>query len=191
MPRLVVSLLVGLWALTGCATPYMQAQTALRQGRYDEATAHFEDVLARDPGRLDALVGLGVSRYKLGAFDEAVDALSHAVAQAPTHAAAQLYLGLGYLQKGEDGLAEEHLTTFRELTPEPRIAAQVDRALKMMRLDPLSNEQRGFIAASLDDEAEWAREARELRRAMQNYQSLYFYPRRFIILRPHRHRHRR
>ena len=55
MPRLVLSLLVGLSALAGCATPYIQAQTALRQGRYDEATAHFEDVLARDPGRLDAL----------------------------------------------------------------------------------------------------------------------------------------
>jgi uncharacterized membrane-anchored protein len=35
---------------------------ALIQGRYEEAASRFEDMLSRDPNRLDALVGLGQGR---------------------------------------------------------------------------------------------------------------------------------
>src|SRR3989449_10845376 len=111
--------------LAGCATPYGRARTALAEGRYEEAASGFEEVLARHPDRLDALVGLGKARYKLGAFDEAITALTRAVAQAPKSEAAQLYLGLSYLQKGEDGPAEEHLKAFLDLKPHARIAAQL------------------------------------------------------------------
>ena len=165
MARVTLCVVLSLSVLTGCATPpHVQGQKALRQGLYDEAAGHFEEVLIRDAERLDALAGLGISRYKLGDFDEAVDALERVVARAPKDATAQLYLGLSYLQKGDYGRAEEHLMALLDLKPEPRLSAQIDRALRLLRLEPPSDELRGFLAASLEDEAEWAREVSEARR---------------------------
>jgi len=129
-----LSLIVSASILAGCATPYLQGRTALQQGRYDEAATYFERVLAGEPGRLDALAGLGVARYKLGAFDEAVDTLHRVVTHAPKRADARLYLGLNYLRKGEDGLAEAHLTGLLDLKPHPRLAAQIERALRVIRV---------------------------------------------------------
>lgn len=175
-----LGILLLLSTLAGCATPYVQGQTALRQGRYDEAAGHFEEVLARNPDRLDALAGLGLSRYKSAAFDEAVDALRKVVARDPKHTEARLYLGLSYLQKGEDGSAEEQLNAVLDLKPAPRLAAQIDRALRVIRLDPLSDRMRAFLAASLEDEVEWEREVREARLAQRaNAQ-----PARLLLLRP-------
>lgn len=159
-----LSILLSVFLLAGCVTPYIQGRSALRQGRYDQAASSFEEVLASDPGRVDALAGLGISRYKSGAFHDAVDALQRAAALAPKDVEARLYLGLSYLRKGEDGLADEHLAALLELKPHPRLAAQIDRALRVIRVDqPLSEEMRAFLAASLEDEAEWAQEVREAR----------------------------
>jgi len=95
--------------LAGCATPYGRARTALAEERYEEAASGFEEILTRHPDRLDALIGLGKARYKLGAFDDAITALTRAAARAPKSETAHLYLGLSHLRKGEDGPAEEHL----------------------------------------------------------------------------------
>ncbi len=43
----------------------------------------FQEALAAQPERLDALVGLGIARFKQGAFDEAVESLQRVVAQRP------------------------------------------------------------------------------------------------------------
>ena len=95
--RVVLSMLVALWMVTGCTTPYGQGRSALRQGNYDEAARYFEQALAQDPNRVDALAGLGIARYKEGLLDEAVNTLSGAVIRGPHHETAQLYLGLAYL----------------------------------------------------------------------------------------------
>lgn len=159
-------IILGLSMLVSCATPYGRGRAALQQGHYDRAASYFREVLAADPGRLEALVGLGVSRYKLGAFAEAADTLSRAVSQAPRHTEARLYLGLSFLRRGDDSLADEQLTALLDFQPEPRLAAQVRRALQVIRTEqPLSEELRDFIAASLEDEVEWAREVEEARRA--------------------------
>jgi len=81
-PR-VCCLLPGLVLVVGCATAFQSGQTALHEGRYAAAAARFADVLARDPERSDALFGLGLARYRMGAFDAAVGALSWAVLAAP------------------------------------------------------------------------------------------------------------
>lgn len=156
LPRYLL-LVCGL-ALTACATPYGQARSALAKGDYGEAAAHFEQVLAREPDRLDALTGLGIARYKLGAYDEAAETLARVVTRAPRQAPARLYLGLSALRKGEVGTAEEQLSAFRDLRPDPRLAAPVDRALRLMRGDPLTDELRQFIAATLEDQATLVRE---------------------------------
>src|SRR6058998_2707527 len=145
--------------LAGCATPYGRARTALAEERYEEAASGFEEILTRHPDRLDALIGLGKARYKLGAFDDAITALTRAAARAPKSETAHLYLGLSHLRKGEDGPAEEHLKTLLALGPHRRLAAQTSRALELVRGEHLSMEMRAFIAASLEDEAEWARGA--------------------------------
>lgn len=160
--RVIAGILLTVSMVTGCATPYVEGRTALRQGRFDEAATHFQQALAQDPGRPDALVGLGVSRYKLGAFDEAVEALGRVVAQYPERREVRLYLGLSYLRKGEIGPAEEQLTALAALKPHPRLADQIDRALRLLRVEyPLSEELRSFLATSLEHELEWEREVRE------------------------------
>ena len=143
---------------TGCVMPFGQGDT----------TTRFEQILASNPNRVDALVGLGVARYKEGIFDDAIEHLSRAVAREPKQEAARLYLALAYLRKGEDGQAEEHLKALSSLKPDPRVAAQIDRTLRILRQSlPPNDEMRNFIAASLEDEVEMAREVRDAKRAQQ------------------------
>jgi tetratricopeptide (TPR) repeat protein len=152
-------------ALAGCATPYVRGRAALGEGRYDEAAARFRDVLAADPARADARTGLGVALYKQGAFDGAADTLRDAVAAAPGSAEARLYFGLAHLRRGEDREAEAALTALRALTIHPRIAGQLDRAVRVLRLADLADDVRAFVAASLEDEVAWAAEVRDARQA--------------------------
>jgi tetratricopeptide (TPR) repeat protein len=166
----VLSAVLGLVALGACVTPTLQGEAALRQGRYADAAARFEETLANDPGRLDGLIGLGISKYKLGDFVAAAAALEGAVARAPGNATARLYLGLASLQAGQDGPAEEHLQAFIGLGPEPRVAAHADRVLRMLRREPPTAEMRGFLAASLEDQAQWASELRATTLALRDEQ---------------------
>lgn len=165
------------FALAGCATSYTAGAAAARQGRYAEALSHYQEALTADPDRLDALVGLGMARYKLGALDEAIEVLGRAVTRAPGESTARLYLGLSYLRKGDLDRADEHLTAFVGLQPERRLAAQTQRTLKLIRAKPLPEETRDFAAASLDDEAELVQEASEAWRALE-YERLnrWYYP---------------
>jgi len=173
--------------LAGCVTSYLEGQSALVQNRYDKAAAHFEDALAKHPDRLDALTGLGISKYKLGALDQSVEALQRVVAQAPRQGEARLYLGLAFLQKGDLTGAEAHLTALRDLRPEPRLAAQVDRALALLRGDALTDEVRRFVASSLEDEADWAREVRETQLALRDAElRRYLYDQPFYLCRGRR-----
>lgn len=163
-------LLIGVAALTaGCATAYSSGSAALRQGHYVEAVERFEEALARDPDRIEALIGLGLARYKLGAMDEAAQALTRAVGRAPGHLTARVYLGLVHLQRAEDGPAEEHLGEAAKLTAGTRTAAQIDRALRVLRgRDLLSSDLRTFIAASIENDVELEREVRQTQAALRD-----------------------
>ena len=72
-------LLLAMIALAaGCATPYAQGQSAMRQGRFVEAEGYFSQALTEDPGRADALVGLGIAQYKQGQVDQSIESLQKA-----------------------------------------------------------------------------------------------------------------
>src|SRR2546422_10935509 len=87
--------------LAGCATPYGRARTALAEERYEEAASGCDEILTRHTDRLDALIGLGKARYKLGTFVDAITALTRAAAPALKTEAAHLYPRLMHLRTGQ------------------------------------------------------------------------------------------
>ena len=155
----------------GCATtPTAVGSAALREGRPEEAVAQFEKALAEEPGRVDALIGLGIARYRLGAYDDAIVALSDAVTRAPDQAPARLYLALSYVRKRNDPKALEQLTALRGLALDPRFTALVDQAIVLLGATPVSDAGRTYLIASLDYAAEWSREVAEARLALRQAQ---------------------
>lgn len=169
-PRWARALLTGLaLLLAGCATAYQHGHTALSEGRYQEAAARFGDVLARDPGRVDALVGLGVARYRMDAFPLAVDSLGRAVLAAPDQAEPRLYLALSYLALEDQAAAVDQLDTLAGLDLHPRIAAQARRAAALLRGGAVPLATRDFVRKSLEDEADWYHDVLEARLAPHIY----------------------
>ncbi len=153
---------LGLVLLAGCATPYADGRVALQVGRYADAARHFEDALARDPDRLDALMGLGIARYKEGKLAEAVADLARVVARQPSSETAHLYLALAYLRGGQIPDAEAALTRLLALAPRPRLARSAARALGLIRQKPEPTEEaRTLLAAGLEAEADAARDAQD------------------------------
>jgi tetratricopeptide (TPR) repeat protein len=179
-----LAIVIGLAA--GCATtPTAAGSAALREGRAEEAAARFKEALAEDPTRLDALIGLGLSRYRLGAYDEAIAALTDTVTRAPDHPVARLYLALSHIRKRDDARAEEQLTALRRLPLDPRFAALVDQALALLRAGPMPDAVRTYVVASLDYGADWSRELAETRQALRHAQFAWdpFWTRPYVILR--------
>ena len=169
-PRWATALLAGLvLLLAGCATTYQRGLAALHDGRYLDAATRFGEVLADDPERADALVGLGLARYRLNAFAQAATSLERAVLALPDHADARFYLALTSLALEDQAAAVRHLDALTRLDVHPRIAAQVSRAAALLRGGPLPAETREFVRKSLEDEADWHRELLEERLAPHMY----------------------
>ena len=169
------------WALlavitltAGCVTPYREGQSALQRGRYVEAEGYFNQALAADPGRTDALVGLGIAQYKQGEIDQASDTLQKAVLIRPNEPSVRLYLGLAYLRIQETQKAEQQLTALRSLNIDPRVAQQIDRALEVIKQGPLSDPVRDFLAGSLETQAQLSRDAQDALLQAQRAQLYYF-----------------
>jgi tetratricopeptide (TPR) repeat protein len=179
-----LGLVLVLAMLAGCATTQTAAGTsALREGRPVEAAEHFKEALADDPTRVDAKIGLGISRYRLAAYAEATALLTDALTQAPGQPAALLYLALSSLRQREDAKAHEELTALRALPLEPRLAAQVDQTLALLHAGGITDAIRTYIAASLDYAFEWTREVAETRVALRNAQLAWdpFWSRPYVV----------
>jgi tetratricopeptide (TPR) repeat protein len=158
----------------GCVTPYGEGQSALHQGRFAEAEGYFSQALAADPGRTDALVGLGIAQFKQGEIDQAGDTLQKALELRPNEPGVRLYLGLVYLQNRDSLRAEQQLSVLRSLTTDPRIARQIDRALEVIRQGPLGDPVLSFLVGSLETQAQLSRDAQEARLQAQRAQAYYF-----------------
>lgn len=168
----------------GCATgPTAAGSAALREGRPADAVAYFQHALSEDPGRVDALIGLGISHYRLGTYDEAIAALSDAVARAPGDPLARLYLALSYVRKRDDAKAQEHLTALRAMPVDPRLGALVGQALDLLRAGNPPDPVRTYLVASLDYGADWSRDLAETRLALRHAQAAWdpFWARPYII----------
>jgi tetratricopeptide (TPR) repeat protein len=170
------------WALlavitltAGCATtPYREGQSALQRGRYVEAEGYFNQALAADPGRTDAVVGLGIAQYKQGEIDQASDTLQKVVLVRPNEPSVRLYLGLAYLRNQDTLQAEQQLTALRSLNIDPRVAQQIDRALEVIKQGPLSDTVRDFLVGSLETQAQLSRDAQDALLQAQRAQLYYF-----------------
>ena|SRR5438552_3430297 len=169
--RYALGLALVILVAVGCATtPTAVGSAALREGRPADAIAQFEKALADEPGRLDALIGLGIARYRLGLYDDAIAALGDAVGRAPDQPAARLYLALASIRKRDDAKAQEQLTALHGLPLDPRFAALVDEAIALLHTGPLADSGRTFLIASLDYAAEWSREVAEMRLQLRQAQ---------------------
>jgi tetratricopeptide (TPR) repeat protein len=169
------TLLVVTILCAGCATtPYGEGQSALQKGRYVEAEGYFTQALAAEPGRADALIGLGIAQYKQGEIDQASDTLEKALQVRPNEPSVRLYLGLAYLRNRDTLQAEQQLTALRSLDIDPRIGRQIDRALEVIKQGPLSDTVREFLIGSLETEAQLSRDARDALLQAQRAQAFYY-----------------
>jgi tetratricopeptide (TPR) repeat protein len=158
----------------GCATtPTAAGTSALRQGRPAEAVAQFEKALAEEPDKLEALVGLGIARYRLGAYDEAIATLGDAVGRMPDQPGARLYLALSHVRKRDDAKAREQLTALHALPVEPRFIALVGHAIDLLEAGGLTDPVRTYLIASLDYGSEWSRELAETRLALRRAELMW------------------
>ena len=166
--RRLLLLALGALLLAGCASTQRRGERALSVGQYNDAIHLFQAVLAEEPDRLDARLGLGIALYKVGAWADAALTLDEVLARTPSERPALLYRGLVAVQQGQDAVAEDRLTRFRSSTRLPRFAAQLERALRVLRgSGDVSADTREFIAASLEDVVRSAREIEEARLAVQ------------------------
>ena len=161
-------LLAVLALATGCASAVTQGELALRQGRYVEAEGFFNEALAKDPGRTEALIGLGIAQYKEGRTDQAIESLEKAVQVRPNEPSVRLYLALAYLKRGETEKA------LRALKIDPRVGDQVQQALDLIKQGSLTDSVRNFIVGSLETQAELSRDVHDARLQAQMAQSYYY-----------------
>ncbi|TBH20883.1 tetratricopeptide repeat protein [Thermus thermamylovorans] len=94
-----------------------QAEALLRAGQYGQAVLLYEDLLARDYGRLEAHLGLGVALFRLGRLEEARFAFDQMVRVFPERYEGHFNLGQVLLRLGRPGEAAEALARAVALRP--------------------------------------------------------------------------
>jgi len=171
----VLVLLAVVTLVAGCVSPVYKGQIALRQGRYVEAEGFFNEALTEDPGKTDALVGLGIAQYKAGQIDTSIETLEKAVQIRPNEPSVRLFLALGYLKRDETEKAEVQLTALRSLRIDPRVGQQVQQSLDLLKQGPVSDSVRSYIVGSLETQAELSRDVQDWKLQAQMAQAYYFY----------------
>lgn len=91
-----------------------KANTAIGEGRYNDAIAYLEDLLQKDAGDADVLNLLGFSYRKIYDYDTALEYYQRALAIEPRHRRANEYLGELYLETDQLLKAEERLAVLED-----------------------------------------------------------------------------
>lgn len=181
--RVLLLALPALALLAGCATATTKGQVALSTGRYVDAAGNFQEALDKDPGDVTDLVGLGVARYKLGALEEAAASFKEALTHTPDLATAHAYLAMIGVRRAQDPEAVEHLERFLALGPPPRLAAHVDRTVRLLRDGlPPNPVLREYVAASLEDGYQWSGEIAAAQAAVYDAQLRWYVHDRVYLL---------
>jgi tetratricopeptide (TPR) repeat protein len=95
------------------ANAYLERGLAFKvEGRYDEAIAEFQLLLAEDPNSCDGRYQLGLVYGFTGLFDESLDELRRACTLAPARIEVRLDLALTYTMLG---MYDEAKTEFEEI----------------------------------------------------------------------------
>lgn len=95
------------------------AALLLRQGDYTNARLLWEQILAGDPARFDAVRGLGMAAYFEGKPEEAKTKLQAALTINPIDAGAHLYLGLALKTLDQTSAAATEFAVVKMLTSDP------------------------------------------------------------------------
>jgi tetratricopeptide (TPR) repeat protein len=108
----------------------------LRKKQADDATEHFESILARTPDDVTAQIGLAACRIGLGHAPEAVPLLDHALEQNPKSEQALLLRGKAALEQDQPEKAERWLRQAVGLAPyDSEAVYQLAQALRALNKD--------------------------------------------------------
>lgn len=102
------------------------ARLLLETGRYTEAYAQHEKMLAYVRPDPDTLTNFGLVAMQMNKPDAAVDAWQRAIALDPDQSSAQLYLADALSLQGKGGQAVEHYAKYLELVGRPDFTGAVD-----------------------------------------------------------------
>lgn len=101
-----------------------------RQGRLEEAIAHFSKALQANPQHEGAHNNLGLALYEIGRLDEAISHYDRAIEIKPNYAVAHHNLGLAYVRQGKPGKAIDHFSRALQAKPDyPEAYDQLGMAL--------------------------------------------------------------
>jgi len=99
------------------SSDYLAGETAVKEGRYQDAVALLTKVVQREPDNADAHNYLGFSLRKLGDLDKAQAHYRTALQLEPDHKAALEYYGELFLQIKDLPRAEEQLAHLQRICP--------------------------------------------------------------------------
>ena len=91
-------------------------------GKYDEAAAHFRQVIERYPALYEGYFSLGLTLLKKGEVDPAIAALEKAAEVNPRSVESLFALGEAYFAKGESEKAQDSFSKAIALNPESPLA---------------------------------------------------------------------
>lgn len=94
---------------------YTEAEQAVKAKQYEQAIKKLEQVVAKEPGNVDALNYLAYSHRELGRYDLSLRYYQQALAINANHRGANEYLGQLYLRMGKTKEARAQLAKLQKL----------------------------------------------------------------------------
>jgi hypothetical protein len=118
--------------LTGC-TAYMAGNSNLGKENYEAAISNYIEVLSKNPKHWQARQRLGFAYLKTGQFDQAVRELETSLVEKPGEPFATFYLGLTWLNKGENLRAIKAWRTYKN-EENPLVEEEINRQLMVLEM---------------------------------------------------------